>query len=142
MVAVAGDLADAESLIALKDLFNRMGSGNLHVQEVHQLAPEPIRLISLEACSWSLPLPARIAHRLRTSFRFVSLAGHPAEHGPALRVPVQQHHPGHRVYAPLHCHSSISFDSAASLTECTCSLRAAADVVLLVGTNPRMEVIY
>jgi NADH dehydrogenase (ubiquinone) Fe-S protein 1 len=33
MIAVAGDLADAESMVALKDLFNRLGSGNLQTCE-------------------------------------------------------------------------------------------------------------
>ena len=30
--AIAGKLADAESMMALKDLFNRLGSGNLLVE--------------------------------------------------------------------------------------------------------------
>lgn len=39
MLAVTGDLADAESTIALKDLFNRLGSANLaHTQELSQSA--------------------------------------------------------------------------------------------------------
>jgi len=33
MLAIAGDLAEAESLVALKDLFNRMGSGNLELND-------------------------------------------------------------------------------------------------------------
>ena len=31
MRAIAGKLADAESMVALKDLFNRMGAGDLRV---------------------------------------------------------------------------------------------------------------
>ncbi len=34
MVAVAGDLVDAESMVALKDLFNRLGSANLQTRNV------------------------------------------------------------------------------------------------------------
>lgn len=37
MLAVAGDLADAESLIALKDLFNRLGSENLYTEQYFPL---------------------------------------------------------------------------------------------------------
>ena len=32
MRAIAGKLADAESMVALKDLFNRLGSGDLRVR--------------------------------------------------------------------------------------------------------------
>ena len=31
IAAIAGKLADAESLVAVKDLLNRLGSGNLQV---------------------------------------------------------------------------------------------------------------
>lgn len=49
--AIAGKLADAESMIALKDLVNALGSGNT-VHEV-RLALAPLwtaRAVSLVAC--------------------------------------------------------------------------------------------
>ena len=35
MRAIAGKLADAESMVALKDMFNRLGAGDLRVSWAH-----------------------------------------------------------------------------------------------------------
>lgn len=50
-MAVAGDLADAESLVALKDLVNRLGSENTCTEQYFPLEGAGIDLRSSYLCN-------------------------------------------------------------------------------------------